>query len=85
MTSDNFAAKIKQANLADKNDIADFVKKTDFDDMINKYIICNGAKYFSSNRLQNYLVFVPNSLHIDCIKNNEIESLEFYSNVTRLC
>ena len=35
MTSDNFAAKIKQANLADKNDIADFVKKTDFDDMIS--------------------------------------------------
>ena len=26
-TADNFAARLKQANLASKNDIADFVKK----------------------------------------------------------
>ena len=29
--------------------------------MINKFSILNGAKYFSSNRLQKYLVFVPNN------------------------
>ena len=29
-TSENFAARLVQANLASKNDIAGFVKKTDF-------------------------------------------------------
>ena len=29
--------------------------------MINKYNILNEAKYFSSNRLQNYLTFLPNN------------------------
>ena len=28
-------------------------------DLINKYKILNGANYFSSGMLQNYLVFVP--------------------------
>ena len=28
-TSDNFTAKLKKANLASKNDIADFLKTTD--------------------------------------------------------
>ena len=28
------------------------------EDLINKYSILNGAKYFSSDELQNYLVFV---------------------------
>ena len=32
LTSENFAARSAQANLARKSDIADFVKKTDFDD-----------------------------------------------------
>ena len=27
--------------------------------MINKFSIPNGAKYFSSGRFQNYLVFIP--------------------------
>ena len=31
-TSDNFRATLKQVNLASKNDIADFVKKPDFND-----------------------------------------------------
>ena len=31
LTVENFAAKLKQANLASKNDIADFIKQTDFD------------------------------------------------------
>ena len=29
LTSENFTARLKQANLASKNDIANFVKKTD--------------------------------------------------------
>ena len=32
LTSENFAASLAQANLASKNDIANVVKKTDFDD-----------------------------------------------------
>ena len=34
LTADNFAAGLKQANLASKNDIADFVKKTHFNDKL---------------------------------------------------
>ena len=37
LTSDNFE-KLKQANLAAKNDFADFVKKTDFDIKLKKLI-----------------------------------------------
>ena len=28
-------------------------------DLINKFSILNGAKYFSSGMFQNYLVFIP--------------------------
>ena len=34
LTSENFALTFAQANLASKNDIANFVKKTDFDDKL---------------------------------------------------
>ena len=34
LTSENFTARLKQANLASKNDIANFVKKTDFDNKL---------------------------------------------------
>ena len=30
LAAENFAARLKQANLASKSDIANFVKKTDF-------------------------------------------------------
>ena len=36
LTADNFAARLKQANLASKNDIDGFVKNTDFDEKIKK-------------------------------------------------
>ena len=37
LTSENFAARLAQANLASKNDIATFVKKKiDFDDKLKK-------------------------------------------------
>ena len=42
LTSENFTARLKQANLASKNDIANFVKKTDFDEKL---------KYFNKNEL----------------------------------
>ena len=35
LTSEKFSARLKQANLASKNDIANFVKKTDFDKLKN--------------------------------------------------
>ena len=86
LTSENFAARLKQANLASKSDIANFVNKTDFNnklkdvrsnknelnkltkkvkaisgkgltkELINKFSIINGAKYFSLGIFQN-LVF----------------------------
>ena len=34
ITAEGFAERLKQANLAGKNDITDFVKKTDFDDQL---------------------------------------------------
>ena len=33
-------------------------------DLINKFSILNGAKYFSSGIFQNYLVFIPAIKHI---------------------
>ena len=35
VTSENFTARLEQANLASKNDIVNFVKKIDFDDTSN--------------------------------------------------
>ena len=34
LKSENFASRLAQANLASKNDIANFVKTTDFDDKL---------------------------------------------------
>ena len=34
-------------------------------DLINEFSIFNGAKYFSSQKFQNYLVFIPAN---NCIK-----------------
>ena len=80
----NLTVILAKANLTSKSDIANFVKKTDFDDklinshknntsdknelneqsekvkaistkdLINKFSIFNGAKYFSSGIFQNY-------------------------------
>ena len=44
-------------------------------DLINKYSIVNGAKYFSSVGLQNYLIFTPPSRYITAfIRANKIYS-----------
>ena len=48
MTAENFTAGLKQANLATKVDIADFVKETDFDNKIkniNKKVTSNNTKH----------------------------------------
>ena len=48
LTAENFAARLAQANLASKNDIANFIKKTDFDDKLknlNKKVTSNKAKH----------------------------------------
>ena len=44
LTSENFTARLAQANLASKSDIANFVRKTDFEDKLkslNKNVISN--------------------------------------------
>ena len=48
LTIENFAARLAQVNLASKNDIANFIKKTDFDDklkILNKKITSNKTKH----------------------------------------
>ena len=34
LTPENFTARLKQENLVSKNDVANFVKKTDFDEKL---------------------------------------------------
>ena len=48
LTAENVAASLEQANLTSKNDIANFVKKTDFDGKLknlNKKATSNKSKY----------------------------------------
>ena len=48
LTAENFAARLWQAYLASKSDIADFVRKTDFDNKLknlNKKITSNKIKH----------------------------------------
>ena len=37
LTSENFTARLAQANLVSKNDSGNFVKKTDFENKLNYY------------------------------------------------
>ena len=56
LTVDNFAARLAQAKLATKADIADFVKEADFDNKLenlNKKVTSNKAKH----------VLIENELH----------------------
>ena len=48
LTAENFTARLKQANLTTKSDIASFVKKTDFDDQLknlNKNVVSDKSKH----------------------------------------
>ena len=51
LPSENFAARLAQTNLARKHDIANFVKKTDFDAKLN-----NSIKNVTSNKTMDVLV-----------------------------
>ena len=51
ITSEKFAARLAQANLESKNDIAVFVKKINFDDKIK-----NLNKKVTSNKLKHLVV-----------------------------
>ena len=58
LTVECFAARLEQANLASKSDIANFVKKTDFDDELknlNKYVTSNKTKHVLFERKLNEL------------------------------
>ena len=44
LTSENYVARLKQANLASKNDIVNFVNKTDLDDKLISLIKVNSNK-----------------------------------------
>ena len=46
LTADDFADRLTQANLASKNDFADFVKKADFDEKQNN---CNKKIQITQN------------------------------------
>ena len=48
LTAENFTARLKQANLATKSDISDFVKMTDFNDKqtnLNRKVTSNKSKH----------------------------------------
>ena len=51
LIAENFAAKLRQANLGSKSDISYFVKKTDFDDKLKKL-----NKKYISNKTKHVLV-----------------------------
>ena len=44
-------------------------------DLINKFSIRNGAKYFSSGIFQNYLVFIPAKKHIKYVNRTTLVEL----------
>ena len=52
MTADNFAAILAQAKLVTNNDIADFVKETDFDKKLKNI----NKKVTSNNKTKHVLV-----------------------------
>ena len=51
ITAENFAARLAQANLASKSDVANFVKKTDFDEKLKNLNI-----KITSNKTKHVLV-----------------------------
>ena len=67
LTSENFTARVKQANLVSKSDIANFVKNTDFDDKLknlNKKITSNKTKHVLVENELKKLQTIDSSLFI---------------------
>ena len=64
LTSGSFTARLEQANLASKNDIANFVKKTDFDNKLKNLSLNKNelnklskkVKAISTKRLSKHLI-----------------------------
>ena len=57
LTSEDFAARLKQTNLASKREDEQKI-------LTDNLSIFNGAKYISLGIFQNYLVFIPAIKHI---------------------
>ena len=58
LTTENVAVKLKQAKLATKDGIEDFVKKADFDEKlinINKKVISNQTKHMEAEKLNDHI------------------------------
>ena len=82
LTLENIAPRSKQANLASKSDVANFVNKTYFNNKLKyvpsnknelnklskkaKAISTNGGIYFSLGIIQNCLVFIVTKKYIKC-------------------
>ena len=75
LTAENCAARLAQANLASKSDIASFVKKTDFDDKLknlNKNVTSNKTKHLVDEKELKTLQTFDSSLFIgQCYFNND--------------
>ena len=53
LTAENFAARLVEAKIATKADIADLIKKTDFDDKLknlNKKVTSNKTKHVEAEK-----------------------------------
>ena len=72
-TSDNFNARLAQTNLAGKNDIANFAKKTDFDDKLK-----NLNKKFTSNKTKHVLVGNELNKLLEKVKQYQQKIIVFY-------
>ena len=66
LTSENFAVRLAQANLSSKNDVASFLKMTDFDDKLKHFIknvTLNKTKHvLVENELKKYRHFTKVAL-----------------------
>ena len=59
LTNENFAERLKQANLASKNDIADFKKNTNFEEKlrkINSKVTSNNTSFTEAEKKLNALI-----------------------------
>ena len=67
LTAENFAARLVQGNLGSKNNIANFVKKTDIEDKLknlNKRITSNKTSYVLAENESKELQTFDSSLFI---------------------
>ena len=91
LTAEHFSARVAQANVASKNDIANFVKKIDFDNKLKNlnellkkvnllltkdYNFFLGRIYFTSNDgYQNMFIYQPTFDMLELRKNKGTENI----------